>query len=246
MTEPSSKYWAVIPAAGVGRRFGGDFPKQYQTLLAKPVARWTLERLLSLPEIEHCVVALSSEDDYWPEQGLSDTRITITHGGAERADSVRFALQALEGKASPNDWVLVHDIARPCVRPKDMKKLMMELASHPVGGILAAPVADTIKRVTDGQTIVDTVDRSQLWAAFTPQMFRYGLLLQALESARQNGVVPTDEAAAIEALGHSHQVVEGQRDNIKITRVEDLAIAAAILKSQSNESQANQAQGEKP
>ncbi|MCV6605619.1 MAG: 2-C-methyl-D-erythritol 4-phosphate cytidylyltransferase [Porticoccaceae bacterium] len=233
-SNASVKFWAVVPAAGVGRRFGGQCPKQYQSLLGKPVARWSLERILSLSNIERCVVAINPDDTHWPQLALDDSRLQTTLGGAERADSVRLALQALSDCAGDDDWVLVHDIARPCVRPGDIQTLMAELVSHPVGGILAAPMADTVKRVAD-QNIAATEDRSQLWAAYTPQMFRYGLLRQALTVVRQQGVTPTDEAAAIEALGLSHRVVEGQRDNIKITRAEDLAIAAAILKAQLEE-----------
>ncbi|MDM3870288.1 2-C-methyl-D-erythritol 4-phosphate cytidylyltransferase [Porticoccus sp. W117] len=232
MSNAQPKYWAVVPAAGVGRRFGGSQPKQYQNLLDKPVARWTLERLLSLPNIEQCVVALGQEDGYWPTLRLDNPRITTTIGGAERADSVRLALQALDGRAGQDDWVLVHDIARPCVRAADIANLMQQLQNHPVGGLLAAPIADTVKRVSGDHQVIATEDRRQLWSALTPQMFRYGILCKALESAGQNGTQPTDEASAIEQLGLDHKLIEGQRDNIKITRGEDLAIAAAILTAQ--------------
>ncbi|UTW46182.1 2-C-methyl-D-erythritol 4-phosphate cytidylyltransferase [bacterium SCSIO 12696] len=232
MSSVHCKYWAVIPAAGVGRRFGGSHPKQYQSLLGKPVACWTLERLLSLPDIEQCVVAIGRDDSYWPTLGLDNPRITTATGGAERADTVRLALQALDGRAAEDDWVLVHDIARPCVRPTDIAKLMQQLSNHPVGGLLAAPMADTVKRVSGDNDVIATEDRRQLWSALTPQMFRYGTLRKALESAALNNIQPTDEASAIEQLGLIHKVIEGQRDNIKITRAEDLAIAAAILLAQ--------------
>ena len=230
-------FWAVVPAAGVGRRFGGDpcdanKPKQYQALLGKSVAQWTFQRLLSVERIAGCVVALGAEDTYWSEQGVKSPRLSFTTGGAERADTVRLALQSLQGRAHPNDWVLVHDIARPCVRSEDIERLMDELGEHPVGGILAAPMADTVKCVTADRRIEATADRNQLWSALTPQMFRYGLLQQALERALKVGFQPTDEASAVEQLGHQPVVVAGQRDNIKITRREDLAMAEAILQVQ--------------
>ena len=238
-------YWAVVPAAGVGRRFASDSsgldaapakPKQYQPLLLdQSVAQWTLDRLLSVERISGCVVALAREDGYWHQYGTDDPRITLTTGGAERADSVRLALQSLAGRAVADDWVLVHDIARPCVRVTDIERLMDTLDGHPVGGILAAPVADTVKRVGNDHSIQATEDRSQLWCASTPQMFRYSVLAQALSQAVESGFQPTDEASAVEQLGHKPRVVEGQRDNIKITRREDLAIAGAILKSQQQE-----------
>ena len=236
-TPHSCNYWAVVPAAGVGRRFGGEQlgstkPKQYQALLGKTVAQWTLERLLSVKGITGCLVAISAEDEYWAEQKIADPRLSLATGGTERADTMRLALQALAGRAQPDDWVLVHDIARPCVRAADIEQLISSLAAHPVGGILAAPVADTIKRVNAAQQVVATEDRSQLWSALTPQMFRYSVLCDALDNAQQNGFQPTDEAAAIETLGLQPAVVAGQRDNIKITRREDLAIAEAILRAQ--------------
>ncbi|MGS2724061.1 2-C-methyl-D-erythritol 4-phosphate cytidylyltransferase [Porticoccus sp. GXU_MW_L64] len=235
MNNPTDKLWAVVPAAGAGRRFGGDCPKQYQSLLGKAVARWTLERLLAVEQITSCVVAISPDDQYWPQLGLQQPRITVTDGGAERADSVRLALQCLDGQAADGDWVLVHDIARPCVRVADIHNLLQQLANHPVGGILAAPIADTVKRVAANGSVVATEDRNQLWRALTPQMFRYGALCKALDNAKQTGFQPTDEASAIEHAGVGHQVVAGQRDNIKITQPEDLAVAAAILTAQMEE-----------
>lgn len=237
----TARLWAVVPAAGVGRRFGGDpsdagRPKQYQRLLDRSVAQWTLQRLLSVERIDGCIVALDPEDRYWPQYGIVNSRIALTTGGAERADTVRLALQSLRDRAEPNDWVLVHDIARPCVRTKDIDNLVNQLWEHDVGGILATPMADTVKRVAGDGSIQATADRSELWSALTPQMFRYSLLKQAMEQALDRGFQPTDEASAVEQLGRQPLVVEGQRDNIKITRREDLAIAGAILQAQLAES----------
>jgi 2-C-methyl-D-erythritol 4-phosphate cytidylyltransferase len=224
--------WIIVPAAGLGRRFGGDMPKQYQKLMGKPVIEHTLERLLQLEGVQ-VVVAVSSEDTLWQTLSVfQNPRIQTTIGGGDRADSVRLALEHLQGKAHQDDWVLVHDVARPCVRVQDIQNLMTTLVSHKVGGVLATPVSDTVKRVLNKSNIDSTEDRSQLWAAQTPQMFRYGLLLESLQSAVQQQYQPTDESAAIEQLGYTPCVVEGSRDNIKITRLEDMAIAEAIMKYQ--------------
>ena len=230
------KAWIVVPAAGVGSRFGGDMPKQYQQLLGKPVIEHTLERLLELQDAQ-IVVAVSQADTLWQQLPVFQSpRIQTTLGGDERADSVRMALETLQGRAEQDDWVLVHDVARPCVRVQDIQNLMTTLTSHKVGGILATPISDTVKRIVKQaahQSDIDsTEDRSQLWAAQTPQMFRYGLLLESLQSAVQQQCPPTDESAAIEELGYTPSVVEGSRDNIKITRLEDMAIAEAIMKYQ--------------
>lgn len=221
--------WIVVPAAGVGHRFGGDIPKQYQQILGKAVIEHTLERLLKL-ENTQIVVAVGQTDILWQQLPVfQNPRIQTIKGGEERADSVRLALEHIQGKAEQDDWVLVHDVARPCVRVRDIQNLMTTLANHKVGGVLATPVSDTLKRVLKQKEIASTEDRTKLWSAQTPQMFRYGLLSQGLQSAAQDQWQPTDESAAIERLGYTPQVVEGSRDNIKITRSEDMAIAAAIM-----------------
>lgn len=230
MTEP--KFWVVVPAAGVGHRFGGDQPKQYYPLNGKTVAEWTLSRLLSVSRVAGCVVAISDGDQHWAKLEINDSRIILTTGGAERSDTVYQGLLSLAELASSNDWVLVHDIARPCVRAADIEHMMDVLAEDAAGGILAAPMADTVKRVSSGNCIDTTENRSQLWAALTPQMFRYSLLRDALEQAKKKGFEPTDESSAVEQLGVSPKVIAGQRDNIKITNREDLVIAEAILQVQ--------------
>ena len=221
------KLWVVVPAAGIGSRFGAETPKQYQLLAGEPIMVRTLQKLLLL-EPEAVAVAVHPADQRWQHLSVSHHhKIRTVQGGSERADSVRFVVDSLANEAADNDWVMVHDIARPCVQLSDIQKLLEVLADHPVGGILATPVSDTVKRVADNsQEIRATEDRSQLWAAQTPQLFRYGVLSQALANA---GSQVTDEASAVEQTGLTPLVVEGSRDNIKITRQEDIAIAEAII-----------------
>jgi 2-C-methyl-D-erythritol 4-phosphate cytidylyltransferase len=152
-------------------------------------------------------------------------------GGRERSDSVRNGLIALAGRARADDWVLVHDAARPCVLRQDVDKLLDRVHSHPVGGLLAAPAADTLKRADADKEVLETVDRSKLWRALTPQMFRYGRLKHALERALAEGRHPTDEAQALEWVGERPLIVEGSTTNIKITSADDLVIAIALLAS---------------
>ncbi len=225
-------FWGVVPAAGVGRRMGAPTPKQYLTVQGKPVLQHTLERLLSVEALCAVVVALGREDGYWPDLPFaSNPRILTAEGGKERADSVLSALNRLEGLAEDDDWVLVHDAARPCITRADMLKLIETLEHDPVGGILALPSTDTLKGVEDG-IIVDTVDRNHVWRALTPQMFRYAALKQALQESTELGLTVTDEASALELKGETPRIVEGRPDNIKITRPEDLPLAAFYLDQQ--------------
>jgi 2-C-methyl-D-erythritol 4-phosphate cytidylyltransferase len=151
--------------------------------------------------------------------------LTAVGGGAQRSQSVRLALAALDGRAGPDDWVLVHDAARPCLDAHDLERLLGRLGTHPVGGLLAIPVADTLKRAQGGET----VDRSGLWRALTPQMFRYGRLCAALDQAHAAGRFPSDEAQALEWTGEHPALIEGAATNLKITTGEDLVLAAAVL-----------------
>ena len=221
--------FAVVPAAGQGRRMGSEIPKQYLTLAGKPVLQHTLERLLVVPDLELIVVALAAGDRRWSELPLSrHPRVMVTQGGAERADSVLAGLKVLENRAADQDWVMVHDAARPCLRPADAVKLLQELAEDPVGGILALPSVDTLKEVERGE-IRQTLSRHRIWRALTPQLFRYRLLRQALERALAEGLQVTDESSAVESAGYRPKIVEGSPDNIKITQPEDLPLAAFIL-----------------
>lgn len=225
-------YWAVVPAAGVGKRMGAEVPKQYLDVAGKPVLQHTLERLLSIDCLDGIYVALGAEDGYWPDLPCAmQPRIRKAPGGRERADSVHSALVHMADRARPDDWVLVHDAARLCLTAADVHKLIDALGDDAVGGILALPVTDTLKTVED-QRITGTPDRSRVWRALTPQMFRYGLLRAALGDAAGRGLVVTDESSALELAGYRPIIVEGRPDNIKITRPEDLPLAAFYLERQ--------------
>lgn len=214
---------------------GADVPKQYLEVLGKPVLQHTLERLLSVDLITQIHVALGPEDGYWDDLPCSrDERIVKAPGGRERADSVYSALSQLEKLADPNDWVLVHDAARLCVTRDDIMKLIDSLHTDPVGGILGLPVSDTLKSVENGR-ILATPDRSRIWRALTPQMFRLGALKTALSEASKQGFTVTDESSAMELAGFRPTLVEGRPDNIKITRPEDLPLAAFYLERQCSE-----------
>ncbi len=229
----SVRYWAVVPAAGVGKRMNADRPKQYLELAGKTVIEHTLYRLLSANVFAAVAVAISAEDPYWPELDVSMHEKVITAaGGKERADSVLSALKSIRDLASDNDWVLVHDAARPCITATDIHFLIDSLMDDPVGGILALSSHDTLKNVQSG-SILGTLDRSHIWRALTPQMFRYGSLKQALEMAEGNPAI-TDEASALELQGLQPKIVEGRPDNIKITRPEDLALAQFYMEHQND------------
>ncbi len=233
MNSPSN-YWAVVPAAGIGSRMQAAVPKQYLKLAGRCVIEHTLARLCAHPAIEAVVVSLSATDEWW--QGLDtncfDKPIITVEGGAERCHSVLNGLAALSGRAGSDDWVLVHDAARPCLRLEDIDRLIEQLSTHSAGGLLGLPVADTMKRTDVGGEVVDTVSRDGLWRALTPQMFRLQALKQALECALEDGYLVTDEASAMEYAGHRPLMVEGFADNIKITRPQDLALAALYLQQQ--------------
>ncbi len=230
------RLWAVVPAAGVGRRMRAARPKQYLPLAGATVIEHTLQRLLGFPGILGVVVALSEPDLYWSRLPVAAVgRIRRAPGGSERRHSVLNALEVVAETADPEDWVLVHDAARPCVRHGDIARLVEAAVRSVSGGILAVPVRDTLKRADAGGAIAATVDRSALWHALTPQMFRLGPLREALRQAVEQGVAVTDEASAMELAGHRPLLVEGRADNIKITRPEDLDLAEFFLHRQQRE-----------
>jgi 2-C-methyl-D-erythritol 4-phosphate cytidylyltransferase len=222
------KYWLVMPAAGIGRRFGTDRPKQYAPLCGRTVIEWALAEFLNDSRCAGVVVALAQDDPYWAP--IAPANVLVAPGGQERSQSVRNGLAALAERAEREDWVLVHDAARPCLPRQDLDRLLSILDSHPTGGLLATPASDTLKRADGSGDVQQTVDRASLWRALTPQMFRYGRLCEALDRAHADGRIPTDEAQAIEWLGDRPRVVEGAAANLKITSAADLAIAAALLK----------------
>ncbi len=223
--------WAVVPAAGVGKRMQADRPKQYLPLAGTTVIEQTLARLLQAGAFGAVAVAISDEDPYWPELEVSrHPQVVTAQGGKERADSVLSALRALQDRAAEDDWVLVHDAARPCLTAGDIRHLIATVRDDEVGGILALSSHDTLKQVDAGR-ISATIDRSHVWRALTPQMFRYGMLRDALQEAEGNPAV-TDEASALELKGYRPKIVEGRPDNIKITRPEDLALAQFYMEQQ--------------
>lgn len=280
------RYWLVMPAAGVGRRFGENIPKQYAHLHGRTVMEWSLATFLFDSRCLGVVVVLGQNDAYWPAvaarlpdvtgvtgaseasliaaladatrvaeraearthatEGFTDPALSLptkpavtlpkvitAHGGKERSHSVRNGLAALSGRAGSDDWVLVHDAARPCVLRQDVDRLLERVQSHRVGGLLAAPAADTLKRAGDDREVLETVDRTHLWRALTPQMFRYKALCDALDRAQEQGRTPTDEAQALEWMGEKPLIVEGSTTNIKITSADDLVIAVALLAAHS-------------
>ncbi len=231
-----ARFWAVIPAAGAGTRMGAEIPKQYRLLAGRPVITHCLERIGSHPRIAGVVVALSPRDRWWEARVQADADGVIrVDGGAERCHSVLNALLALSGTATGDDWVLVHDAARPCVRRADIDRLLEELADHPVGGLLGLPVRDTMKRTDSHGEIRETVSREGLWHALTPQMFRVGPLTNALRQVVERGGLVTDEAQAMELVGMAPRMLEGSADNIKITHPQDLILAELYLKQQAAE-----------
>lgn len=231
----SLKYWAVVPAAGVGKRMRADRPKQYLEIDGRSLLEHAISRLVANPHIEGIVVAISKEDEYWPGLELClDKPMWVAEGGVERCHSVLNALQELATYASDDDWVLVHDAARPCVRPDDISNLIAQLTNDAVGGLLAVPVRDTMKRAGSNRHVITTEAREDLWHALTPQMFRFGKLRHALEQAIEDQALVTDESSAMELAGHEPVLVEGHADNIKVTRPEDLALATFYLQQQSS------------
>ena len=233
MPSASPRICAVIPAAGVGKRMGSEIPKQYLNLLGKSVLTRTLERLAQVRTLQKIYVAIASDDPYWPEQD-NDIRVPVAtvEGGEERCHSVLNGLARMSEEFSADDWVLVHDAARPCVRREDIESLLEKASAHAIGGILATPVRDTMKRTTSDQEITETEERDLLWHALTPQMFRIGQLKAAIENALAAGKLVTDEASAMEIQGYQPLVVRGHADNIKITQPEDLQLAGFYLQSQ--------------
>ena len=223
------RYWCIVPAAGSGARMQQSTPKAYLPLLDKTVIEYTLQRLLAVSCIEKIMVVVP---DGIPPGFVQPPKIETVIGGQERCHSVLNGLQALVGRADQQDWVLVHDVARPCVSLQDIQTLIGRCEHHPVGGLLARPIVDTVKRSHADGSVAETLDRKQLWCALTPQCFRFGLLLTALQHAVTQNYLVTDESHAIELLGHQPLLVEGLSENIKITYPKDLKRAEFILREQ--------------
>ncbi|GAP66386.1 2-C-methyl-D-erythritol 4-phosphatecytidylyltransferase [Mizugakiibacter sediminis] len=229
MASESAALWCVVPAAGRGLRFGGDLPKQYLPLGGRPLLLQTLERLARHPRVAGLVVVLAAQDPWWPgADAVNGKPVRTATGGAERADSVLAGLRALPDAVSADDFVLVHDAARPCVRYEDIGRLVAEGVAAG-GALLGAPLRDTLKRADEHDRALVTEAREARWRAFTPQLFRRGELIAALERARAEGVAVTDESMAMERAGWRPLLVEGAEDNIKVTTPADLALAEFLL-----------------
>lgn len=218
---------AVVPAAGVGSRMRSTCPKQYLSIDGKTILEHSVAALLRHADVERVVVSISPDDGYFYHLPLAkDPRVQVVYGGAQRADSVFAGLKA----ATDAHWVLVHDAARPCLHLDDLSNLLALRHTSKVGGILAAPVRDTMKRAEAGiNSIAHTVDREALWHALTPQFFPRELLMMCLERALNEGANVTDEASALEYCGYHPLLVSGRSDNIKVTRPEDFALAQFYL-----------------
>jgi len=232
------QYWALIPAAGTGKRMGSQVPKQYLPLAGKTVIEQTISVFLKHPEITGVVVVITQGDPYWQdilkrvlyESAVDDKPIIVAPGGKERCYSVLNALhelyqQSVQYGIKETDWVLVHDAARPCLKTTDIDALIDQLSHTSVGGLSGLPMSDTVKRCSSGQQVLETVDRSQLWRALTPQMFPLKLLKDSLEQAIENKELVTDESSAIELRGLKPIIIEGSATNIKITHPGDLELA---------------------
>jgi 2-C-methyl-D-erythritol 4-phosphate cytidylyltransferase len=227
------RYHLIMPAAGSGRRFAASQPKQYARLGSSTVIEHALAPFEADTDCASITVAIAADDDQWPLIAERHARITAVQGGEQRAHSVRNALRTLATHVRNDDWVFVHDAARPCLSPADLAALKYSLGDHAVGGLLAVPLADTLKRSRPGgpAEVEATLDRADLWRAATPQVFRFGVLLPALDAALESGRLPTDEAQAVEWAGRRPRLVAGRADNIKITTADDLQLASAILAS---------------
>lgn len=222
-----SNFHVLIPAAGSGSRMGAETPKQYLFLLGRPLILHTLAIFAACARIRSITLVLSPQDQHWDDIGGPQPRLQVERcGGETRAATVLNGLQAMRARVSPDDWILVHDAARPCLSAGLLQHLLDSVQHDAVGGLLAMPLADTLKRADPAQRVACTEQRDGLWLAQTPQMFRHQLLTRALEAA---GGKPTDEAQAVEALGLKPLLVSGELRNLKITYAHDLALAKAIL-----------------
>jgi 2-C-methyl-D-erythritol 4-phosphate cytidylyltransferase len=224
------KYWVIVPAAGSGQRLGVELPKQYLELAGQKLIEHTLGRLLKHPQLVGICVALADNDPYWSQtQFHNHEQVHEVTGGETRAHSVMNALRFLADGGHGDEWVLIHDAARPCVSQQDISRLIETVEHTDIGAILATPITDTVKQVDDSAQVTQTLSRDQLWRALTPQMFRLDQLFNAIKTALENGLIVTDEASAMEQAGYAVTVVKGNSKNIKVTLQEDLPLAAFYL-----------------
>lgn len=230
MSPEQARCWAVIPAAGIGARMDAEIPKQYMEVAGATLLEHSVRALLACEQIIGVVVALHAQDSRAATMAmLQDPRVATTTGAGQRSGSVLAGLDALVSRAGPEDWVLVHDAARPCLRRQDVVRLMSAVTARGIGGLLAEPIVDTVKQAGTGDLVECTVNRDRLWRAQTPQMFRLHELRLALQQAREQGRVVTDEASAMEMAGYPVQLVVGSAGNLKVTVPADLPLAAWYL-----------------
>ena len=226
----SAPIWAILVAAGAGRRLGEKLPKQYLPLAGRRMLEHSLARLLDEPAVAGVVAVLAPGDIEWPKLRIAARKPLLTaSGGAERADSVCAGLEAVIAQAGAEAWALVHDAARPCLSAELLRDFIAKLRDDEVGGLLAVPARDTLKRARADGRAQETLEREGIWQAQTPQMFRAGALLQAYRAARASGRTPTDDASVMELAGRAPRLVRGSADNFKVTLPEDLRLAALIL-----------------
>ncbi|MCE0802353.1 2-C-methyl-D-erythritol 4-phosphate cytidylyltransferase [Buttiauxella sp. S04-F03] len=227
MADSSPDVIAVVPAAGIGSRMQTECPKQYLKIGDKTILEHAVASLMAHPRVAHVVIAISPTDSWFASLPLaSNPNITVIKGGAQRADSVLAGLNVVQGA----QWVLVHDAARPCLHQDDLARLLAITETSKIGGILAAPVRDTMKRGEPGKNLIaHTVDREDLWHALTPQLFPLELLRSCLQRALDEHASITDEASALECCGFHPELISARADNIKVTRPEDLALAEFYL-----------------
>ena len=217
------KYWLVIPAAGIGKRMESDIPKQYVSVHGKTVIEHTIDNFIGRKEIENICISISESDTHWSTLPISKNKKMITTiGGNQRYESVYNGLCALQDKANDDDWVIVHDAVRPCLKKSIIDRLITDISSHDVGGILALPCFETMKRVNNNQQVEETINREIIWRAQTPQIFKYKKLLLAIEKAINENILITDEAMAMELSNYKPIVIMGDEKNIKITHKDDL------------------------
>jgi 2-C-methyl-D-erythritol 4-phosphate cytidylyltransferase len=235
-SNASPSVWAVIAAAGTGSRLNASMPKQYLPINGCSLAEHTLRAVLGVAGIREITVAIAADDRYWNElPATMREQVRVVHGGMDRAESVWRAIGGFSAVAQENDWILVHDMARPCITPQLIESLMDALRDDPVGGLLAIPVVDTLKRADGTGHVVATLERGELWRAQTPQMFRCGVLMRALRHARDSGIACSDESMAVEAIGLQPRLVPGSEQNLKVTVVEDMQLAEYYLKRRRGE-----------
>ncbi len=232
MSRAEARCWAVLPAAGTGSRMGGDLPKQYMQVAGATLLEHSLRAVLACEQLAGVVVALHAKDSRAATLPVfQDPRVQTVTGAQQRSGSVLAGLDALAAIAAPQDWVLVHDAARPCLQAHDVARLIAAVTASGTGGILAEPIVDTVKQASHDGLVVRTLDRATLWRAQTPQMFRFDELRRALVQVRQSGLTVTDEAAAMEMAGYPVQLIAASAGNLKVTVAADLPLAAWYLQA---------------